>query len=149
LKKAEELKKKMSTKNLETANIKVDEKKEEKTKKKGGLGAMLLKLGIAIAAVVAVIEVFKEKIDDIIPNFSTNYDNFIRPIKDTGDKITDAISGYLTNTIGGLLRDTFTEGDDSVKSLLVNFLTMSLPNVIYQSGLALIEAFGGNVTTSM
>lgn len=149
LKKAEELKKKMSTKNLETANIKVDEKKEEKTKKKGGLGAMLLKLGIAIAAVVAVIEVFKEKIDDIIPNFSTNYNNFIQPIKDAGDKITDAISSYLTNTIGGLLRDTFTEGDGSVKSLLVNFLTMSLPNVIYQSGLALIEAFGGNVTTSM
>lgn len=149
LKKAEELKKKMSTKNLETANIKVDEKKEEKTKKKGGLGAMLLKLGLAIAAVVAVIEVFKEKIDEIIPNFSTNYDNFIRPIKDAGDKITDAISGYLSNTIGGLLRDTFTEGDNSVKSLLVNFLTMSLPNVIYLSGLALIEAFGGNVTTSM
>lgn len=149
LKKAEELKKKMSTKSLETANIKVDKKKEEKTKKKGGLGAMLLKLGIAIAAVVAVIEVFKEKIDDIIPNFSTNYNNFIQPIKNAGDKITDAISSYLTNTIGGLLRNTFTEGDDSVKSLLVNFLTMSLPNVIYQSGLALIEAFGGNVTTSM
>lgn len=149
LKKAEELKKKMSTKNLETAKIKVDKKKEEKTKKKGGLGSMLLKLGLAIAAVVAVIEVFKEKIDEIIPNFSTNYNNFTQPIKDAGDKITNAISGYLSNTIGGLLRNTFTDGDNSVKSLLVNFLTMSLPNVIYQSGLALIEAFGGNVNTSM
>lgn len=145
LKKAEELKKKMSSKQVSMVKDKVEKTEKDNKKKKSGLGSLFLKLGLAIGAVVLVLEVFKNKIDEIIPGFSYNYDNFKSSIASVGHKITDAITDFLQNTIGKHIKNTF-EGDDGVKGILRTFMTFSLPNIILAAGLELVKAFGGRVT---
>lgn len=146
IKKAEALKKKMSSKRLESAQTKIEKKEKDNKKKKSGWGSLFLKLGLAIGAVVLVLEVFKNKIDEIMPGFSYNYDNFKEAIIGIGTKITDAISKFLQNTIGAQIKNTFT-GKGGVKDTLHTFMVISLPNVILAASLELIKAFGGRVSS--
>lgn len=145
LKKAEELKKKMSSKKMEAAKVKIEKKEDDNKKKKGGLLSLFLKLGLAIGAVVLVLEVFKDKINEIIPGFSYNYDNFKEAIRGVGEKVSDSISDFLQNTIGTHIKNTF-EGDGGVNGMLRTFMTISLPNVILAASLELVKAFGGRVS---
>lgn len=147
IKKSEELKKKMSSKRIDSLNKKEEtvDKKEEKKEKKGSLASMFLKLGLAITGIIVLLDTFKEKIDELIPGFEVNFDNFVDPIKGVGTKICDAIKTFLHSVLGKKIDDSF----DTMNDGITKFFTVSLPNTIYQSGLTLVEAFGGKITDEM
>ena len=146
IKRAEELKKKMSTKKIDEIKEKEQEvKKKEKQKKTGSLGSLFLKLGLAITSIYLVLDTFKDKIGKIIPNFSESFDNFTSPVKNLLSDILNRIGEFLDKTVGDEIR----QGFQYIRAGVDTFFTISLPNSIYKAGLAIVKAFGGKITEDM
>lgn len=145
IKKGDELKKKMSSKRIDEIKKKEDVAVKEDDKKTTSLGKMFLRLGLAITGIAILLEVFKDKIDEIIPSFSTRYDKFTSPVKNIGKRVLESISNFLRNTVGIKIDSTF----DTVKDMITLFFAQGLPDAVYKSGLALIEAFGGRISDEM
>lgn len=146
LEKAQELKKKMSTSNVEKFEKKnlEEENKPEKKKKKFSF----LKLGLAITAVAGVLYMFRDRIEEIIPGFKEGYEKMLQPLKNIGK----ALFGDLIDNVVSIFDSAFGSifsGQDGVKNILNLFFLHTLPDVLYQSGIALFSAFGGSVSTNL
>jgi hypothetical protein len=103
-----------------------------------------LKLGLAIAAVGAVLYLFRDTIDKFIPGFKDGSEGVVGWIKDKskgifGD-IIDGIVGVFGSVFGGLFN-----GEGGLKHTLNVFFLSTLPDVLFQSGLALLRSLGAEV----
>ena len=146
LEKAQELKKKMSTSNVEKFEKESleEEKKPEKKKKKFSF----LKLGLAITAVAGVLYLFRDRIEEIIPGFKEGYEKMLQPLKNIGKALFGDLIDSVVSIFDGAFGSIFS-GQDGVKSTLNLFFLHTLPDVLYQSGIALFSAFGGSVSTNL
>ena len=146
LEKAQELKKKMSTSNVEKFEKKnlEEENKPEKKKKKFSF----LKLGLAITAVAGVLYLFRDRIEEIIPGFKEGYEKMLQPLKNIGNALFGDLIDNVVSIFDGAFGSIFS-GQDGVKSTLNLFFLHTLPDVLYQSGIALFSAFGGSVSTNL
>lgn len=147
IKKAEELKQKMSTKKVEEIQQSISDEDDD-----GGDGGKkkisFLKLSLAIVAVSGILYLFRNKIEELIPGFKDGMESAATPFKKIGNalfgKLFDNLSIGLTTAFDNLFN-----GEDGIKQSFNIFFLNILPEVIYQSGLALFEAFGGSVSTSV
>lgn len=146
LQKAQELKKKMATSKVENFDKKEneDENKPEKKKKKFSF----LKLGLAITAVAGVLYLFRDRIEEIIPGFKDGYEKMIQPLKNIGRVIFGDLVDNVVSIFDSAFGSIFS-GQDGVKRTLNLFFLHTLPEVLYQSGIALFSAFGGSVSTNL
>lgn len=143
IEKAKELQNKMKTKDIK--KIEEDQKQEknkEEEKKKKKISFM--KLGLAIAAVGAVLYLFRDTIDKFIPGYKDGTEGFYGWIKnkskDVFGDIVDGIVGVFRHIFDGLFN-----GDGGLKHTLNIFFLSTLPDVIFQSGLVLMKGFGAKV----
>lgn len=144
IEKAKILKEKMSTSSLnkiEEAEQQMGDQEDDK-KKKGKFS--LLKLGLAITAVGAVLYLFRDTIDKFIPGFEDASEGAVNWIKERAQNIfgniIDAIVGVFSGVFGGLFN-----GQGGVKESMSLFFLSVLPDVLFQTGISMIKALGGKV----
>lgn len=145
IKKAQELKEKMSTKKSQDVIKDVDSGDEKDGDKKK---ISFLKLGLAITAVAGILYMFRDKINDIIPGFKSGAEKIFSPIKSIGDRLFGSLFSNISDMLQVAFDDIFT-GPDGIKSAFNIFFLDVLPEVIYQSGLALFQAFGAEVDSTV
>lgn len=146
LQKAQELKKKMSTSKVE--NFERQENEEEKKPEKKKKKISFLTLGLAITAVAGVLYLFRDKIEEIIPGFKEGYEKMLQPLKNIGKAIFGDFIDNVVSIFDGAFGSIFS-GQDGIKNTLNTFFLHTLPDVLYQSGIALFSAFGGSVSTNL
>lgn len=145
IRKSQELKKKMTSTKVQKLEQDVKKEESEKTEEKKK-GFSIIKLTMAITAVSGILYLFRDKIDEIIPGFASGYENALQPIKNIGNRLF----GDLFDNISIIFNDAFKtifEGNGGVRQTFNEFFLNVLPNVMYQSGIALFSAFGGSVST--
>ena len=141
LEKAQKLKERMQTSKFKKEEEKQEEvKKEEKKKKKFSLKT----LALAITAVAAIMYTMRDKIDEFIPGFKGGAESTFGWIKEKVGGIFGDIIDSITSLFNTVFGEIFT-GDGGVKSVMNTFFLDLLPDVMYQSGLALFSAFGASV----
>ena len=147
IKKSQELKQKMSISKVEKIEEKKEEKKEEKTKEKKKIS--FLQLGLAITAVSGILYLFRDEIDTIIPGFKSGYEKVLSPLTNIGEKLFGNLIDNVTSVFKNGFESLFGDEGDSIKQTFKTFFLTSLPDILYQSGVALFNAFGGTVSTNM
>lgn len=141
LEKAQRLKERMQSSKFKKEEEKQEEvKKEEKKKKKFSLKT----LALAIAAVAAIMYTMRDKIDEFIPGFKNGAEGTFGWIKEKVSGIFGDVIDSITSIFNTIFGDIFT-GSGGVKSTLNSFFLDVLPDIMYQSGLALFSAFGASV----
>lgn len=148
IKKSQELKQKMTISKVEKIEEKKEEKEEEKPKEEKKKMS-LLQLSLAITAVSGILYLFREGIDSIIPGFKSGYENVLSPLKNIGEKLFGNLIDNVTSAFENGFDLLFGNEEDSIKQTFKTFFLTSLPDVLYQSGVALFNAFGGTVSTNM
>lgn len=144
LEKAQRLKERMQTSKFKKEEEKQEEvKKEEKKKKKFSLKT----LALAITAVAGIMYALRDHIDEFIPGFKNGAESTFGWIKSKISSIFGDIVDSITSIFNGIFGDIF-KGPDGVKTTMNTFFLDILPDVMYQSGLALFRALGGSVSTA-
>lgn len=144
LEKAKEIQEKMRTKGIDNLEKKGNDSQEKKKKS----GFSFLKLGLAIAAVGTLLYLFRDTIDKFIPGFKSGAENVFTPIKNGATKIF----GTIIDSIVGIFHtvfDSIFDGKDGIKETMRLFFLGTLPDVMFNSGLAIISALGGKVDSNV
>ena len=145
LEKAKKMQEKMRIKNVENLENKDKDNKDKEEKKKG---FSFLKLGLAIAAVGALLYLFRDTIDKFIPGFKGGAETVFTPIKDGATKIFGTIIDSIVGVFHTIF-DSIFDGKDGVKETMRLFFLSTLPDVMFRSGLAIISALGGKVDANV
>ena len=150
IKKAEQLKQKMSTKVNPFAKKLKDFLRQGaqrlKSKVKSKFGGAMKKFGLAILAIGAVLFLFKDKIGDILDKVKIDQNgSFSKLFKNVDialDKLETSLSESINNILGGLLSDDFAENVEK-------FLTVSLPQQIRNIGYETLRLLGADIPTDI
>lgn len=147
IKKAEELKQKMSTKNDKQEELKKaeDVAKKEKPKKKVSKFVML---GLAIAAVAGVLYTFRDKFSKLFENsdgIGAQISKVFAGVSSLGDSLLDSVMDVVGKIIGGF----FGEGNSKLYDLIDRFFTKTLPTSIKNAGLQVISIFSEDANKSL
>lgn len=139
LKKNEELKKKMSTKEVDKiVEEEKKEKKKEKEKKKKKSSFMILAL--AIGAIASLLWIFRDKVDELIPGFKSGFENVVTPIKNMTNEILTKLGSFMVENISNPIKQLF----ETVGNSIHIFLTAKLPEMIFEAGIGLLQLFSVN-----
>lgn len=145
IKKAEQLKQKMSTKvNPFTKKLKDFLKQGAqrlKSKVKSKFGGAMKKFGLAILAIGVVLYLFKDKIASIFENINIGEESPLGKLIDNTDKLLDQLEQKLTSGIGNILK--FLVSDDLTASVKKFF--DKLPQQIRNFGFQTLSELGADV----
>ena len=148
IKKAQELKEKMSTKSKEVQQIqKLEEDQKKNVDKKGKVSPFLV-IGIAIAAVAGILYVFRDKLKKVfdesssltsgISSLTSNLGNF-------GSTIIEQVLGLFS----GEMQSFFSPESGPLYQMIDAFFTKTLPNSIKYAGVHLISLFSESAGKSL
>lgn len=148
IKKAKELKEKMSTNNKEVQALQKieDEKKNQEDQKKKKTSPFLV-LGIAIAAVGTMLYLFRDKLKDAFDkakDVGNNFDSFSSSLSNFGGSVIERILTAIVAEIHQFFNET-----GPIGNLIDSFFTKTLPNSIKYAGIHLISLFSEGAAKSL